>query len=227
MFGGMKKFAGIAVGLFIVFTVTYLVAEHFGFTEEKFVTDHITALRDQSGTATLVGVVIGGLLAGDLFLPVPSSIVMTLSGFFLGTWLGAAVSFAGAMCSALLGFGLCRWFGQKAFSRLIGPDDTTRVTRFLERYGSWAIILSRSVPMLTEVMSCLAGLSLMSWREFIALSAAGTLPICLVYAWAGARTGQMSFGIGWAVAVAFVIPAIGFGIVKLVSKNDKNSAPEP
>ncbi|MBA4387022.1 MAG: hypothetical protein C0404_03515 [Verrucomicrobia bacterium] len=219
----MKKFIGIAVGLFVVFTISFLIAEHYGFTDEKFVTQHITALRNKSDTPVLVGVVIGGLLAGDLFLPVPSSVVMTLSGFFMGTWKGAAVSFAGAMFSALLGFGLCRLFGRKAFNRLVGSEDTTRVAKFLETYGVWAIILSRSVPMLTEVMSCLAGLGLMSARKFAVLSAAGTLPICLVYAWAGSRPGQLSFGIGWAVAVAFVIPALGFGIVKLVERKKVKS----
>lgn len=213
----MKRFIAIAAVLFVLFTVSFLVAEHFGFTDEQYVLRQMTALRTDSGNSIVVGLVIWGLLAADLFLPVPSSVVMTLSGYFLGAWVGAGVSFAGAMFSALLGFGLCRRYGQKALARLAGEKDTERVAGFLETYGAWAIILSRSVPMLTEIMSCLAGLSLMSPLRFTLLSAAGTLPVCIVYAWAGAGSGKMSFGLGWAVVVAFALPAAGFGMMKLMT----------
>jgi membrane protein DedA with SNARE-associated domain len=88
------------------------------------------------------------------------------------------------------------------------------VSAFLERHGAWAILLSRSVPMLTEIVSGLAGLSRMRFPLFLALSAAGTLPICAVYAWAGARADALA---DWrvAVAVAFLIPAAGFGVIRL------------
>jgi len=213
----MKWFIGIAVGLFTLFTVTFLLAESFGLVNEQFFIQHLVALRERSGSGAWVGLVIFGLLAADLVLPIPSSIVMTLSGYFLGVGTGTLVSFGGAMVSALLGFGLCRGFGQKAFNRLIGQDDVSRVERLLERYGAWAIILSRSVPMLTEVMSCLAGLSRMRFPLFLSLSVAGTLPLCLVYAWAGSKSQQTPTGIGWAVLLAFVIPAAGFALVRTVS----------
>lgn len=222
----MRWFIGIAVGLFTIFTITFLLAEQFGWTESRFIIGHLTALRDSSDNGGLVGAAIFLLLAGDLVLPVPSSIVMTLSGFFLGTLAGTVVAFSGAMTSALVGFGLCRRFGQTAFNRLAG-HDTTRVQHLLDRYGAWAIIFSRSVPMLTEVMSCLAGLSRMPFRRFLALSAAGTLPICIVYAWAGSRSQQTPTGIGWAIVLAFVIPALGLGCVRLMSAKSQAARPSP
>ena len=213
----MKWFIGIAVALFTVLTVTFLIAESFGLTNEAFFIDNLTAIRTQS-SQLVVGAIVGGLLAGDLVLPVPSSILMTLSGYFLGLATGALVAFAGSMASALIGFGLCRAFGQRAFNRLAGESDVPRVRSFLEEYGAWAIILSRSVPMLTEVMSCLAGLGSMRLSRFLLLSAAGTIPICIVYAWAGSKSLEAPTGIGWAVLLAFVIPAAGFALVKIFGR---------
>lgn len=210
----MKFLIGIVTGLFLVFTLMFAWAESRGLIEPGYVQGLFESVRQNPGGLVLVALLVAGLLAADLFLPVPSSVVMTLAGLFLGTAIGAMVSFAGAMASALIGFGLCRRFGQKAFTRMIGDKDTARIARLLDSYGMWAILLSRSVPMLTEVMSCVAGLGSVPPRRFLAVSAAGTLPICLVYAWAGAASGDPS-GVRWAVLLAFVIPAAGFVAVRL------------
>jgi uncharacterized membrane protein YdjX (TVP38/TMEM64 family) len=213
----MKWFIGIAIGLFALFTVAFLLADSWGLTKEQFVVTHLTALHNRNGNDLLIGSVLFLLLVGDLVLPVPSSIVMTLSGYFLGWIAGALVAFLGATASAAVGFSLCRRFGQKAFNRLIGQKVVSRVQRFFDRYGVWAIVLSRSVPMLTEVMSCLAGMSLIRFPYFLVLSAVGTLPVCIVYAWAGSNSQRTPTGIGWAVFLAFVIPAAGFAWVRAVS----------
>ena len=152
------------------------------------------------------------LLTADLVLPIPSSIVMTLSGAFLGCLAGTAASFIGAMGSALLAFGLCRRYGQRAFEHMIAPPDAARIERFFQRHGAWGILLSRSVPMLTEVVSCMAGLSRLPWPHFVLLSAAGTLPVCLVYAWAGSHGAHT--GTGWALLIAFALPALALAILR-------------
>lgn len=222
---GMKWFIGIAVSLVVMFSVSFVVAESFGWTNEQVVTAWLKSIRDGKSGSELAALVVFGLLCGDLFLPVPSSIVMTLSGYLLGFPGGAGTAFAGSMCSAMLGFWLCRLFGRRAFVRLAGSGDTSRVERFMTRYGEWGIVLSRSVPMLTEVVSCLSGLSGMSFVRFLVLSVAGTLPICLVYAWAGSTSGGAPSGIGWAVLLAFVIPAVGFGVVRLMTRKREQVSP--
>lgn len=218
----MKWFVGIAVSLAVVFALTFLLAESFGWTDQRALTAWMESIRDEYGGSQAVALVIFGLLFGDIFLPIPSSVVMTLSGYFLGFPVGTAATVTGAMASAILGFGLCRLFGRRAFVRLAGSTDTSRVERFMDRYGEWGIVLSRSVPMLTEVVSCLAGLSGMSFARFLQLSIAGTLPICLVYAWAGSTSDGTPTGIGWAVLLAFVIPGVGFGIVRLVTRQARS-----
>lgn len=214
----MKWFIGIAVLLFAMMTVTFLAAKSTGRTEGEYVVRKMVELRDATGSRVVVGGIISAALALDLVLPVPSSVVMMVSGGMLGFSTGATVSFAGAMVSALLGFSLCRVLGRRAFERLVGAKDTSRIQAFFETYGAWAIILSRSLPMLTEVISCLAGLSPMSARRFTVLTVAGTLPVCLVYAWVGAGAGTVPWGIAWAGLVAFVVPALGLGLVQIMQR---------
>ncbi|MBM4156924.1 MAG: VTT domain-containing protein [Lentisphaerae bacterium] len=212
----MKRVAAIVIGMVAVLSLVFVAAESAGWMDPgRFRSLLETVHASPTGRLAVAGV-IGGLLAGDLVLPVPSSVLMTLAGAFLGTAAGTAVSFAGAMASALIGFAVCRRFGHAAFRRFAGEADADRVTRFLRDYGVWGILLSRSVPMLTEVVSCVAGLSDLPFRTFASLAAAGTLPICAVYAWAGARASDPS-GLGWAVLIAFLVPAAGFAAVRRFS----------
>jgi uncharacterized membrane protein YdjX (TVP38/TMEM64 family) len=211
----MKWMVSIALSLFLFFTLGFLVAEQAGWMDDGSVRAWMAKVHERPGGTVLVAGVIAGLLTADLLIPVPSSVLMLLAGTWLG-WLGGwLVTLAGAMGSALIGFGVCRRWGKGAFVRLVGDLDEARLTRFFERHGVWAILLSRSVPMVTEVVSCMAGLSGMRTRLFVIVTLAGTAPLCGVYAWAGARAVEGE-ALGWAVALAFVVPAIGTMVYRLV-----------
>ena len=207
----------MAIFLFLLFTLTFVLAEQAGWMESQWVSAQILRIQAMPAGRAWAAAVIAGLLTADLFLPVPSSVLMTLAGAVLGFTMGWIVNLVGAMGSAALGFGLCRRWGRPMFERLVSPRDAERITRFFERYGVWAILLSRSVPMLTEIMSCMAGFSALRGRLFFAVALLGTWPLCMVYAWAGHRALDAS-AIGWAVLMAFVLPAIGFGLVRWLGK---------
>ncbi len=209
----MRVFVAIAIGLVVVFSISFVFMESFGLADEGFIRAALDGVLDRASGRWLLAGLIAGLLVSDLLLPVPSSILMILSGYFFGLE-GALVSFAGALAGAILGFALCRLFGRRAVRRILDDSEILRVEQFFHRYGAWAVLLSRAVPMATEVVSCLAGMSAMSWRRFMVLSALGTLPLCLVYAWAGAYAGGSASSL--AVWVAVIIPAASFAIFRLL-----------
>lgn len=207
----MKTLAKLVGALVALLCLLYLLAHACGWLQPDAVEAQLSAWRQAPETAAWVAPCIAGLLAADLVLPIPSSLVMMASGALLGPLTGTVSSFLGAMTGALLGFLLCRRFGQIAFHRLVGDAEYARVSAFLERYGAWAILLSRSVPMLTEVTSCVAGLGSMPLGRFLALASAGTLPLCAVYAIIGARAGDGTLPALWALLLAFLLPAVGYG----------------
>ncbi len=217
----MRLLIAVGFGLFLLLTLAYLVLVPTGLISQEQLGLAFENQMESAGRAWASLLVIL-LLTIDLVMPVPSSAVMTLSGYYLGVFLGALVNFVGAVSAAVLGFWVCQRYGQEGFQRMIGEDGSSKVEWFFRRYGDWAIILSRPVPMVTEVISCLAGLSRMSWRRFLMLTSAGSLPISLVYAWAGHQA-QGKLTTAWAVLIALVFPVLGYALFLWLQKTSNST----
>lgn len=220
----MKRLLVIFTILLVIFTGLYLLGENLGWLDpqnlEQFLSRFSGTLAGRTWSAFSIIV----LLGIDLVLPVPSSVVMALSGKLLGFWAGGAVSFAGAMLAAVTGYSACYWGGRGIFNRLIKDKEADKVIAWFEKYGIYAIILSRPIPMLTEILSCTAGLYRFPFRIFLAASILGTLPICFVYSYFG-DLGSVTnpWPLVW---VAVIIPAIGWLIAYLIKRKTPATANE-
>jgi uncharacterized membrane protein YdjX (TVP38/TMEM64 family) len=202
------KLLGLVFGLASLLTAMFLMAASYGWTEERRVAAAIDAYASEGHGRISVGLAVVALLVADLALPIPSSLVMTLAGRFLGTGAGFACNLSGSLGASFLGYFLCRRFGRGAFARLFGSEDTRQAEALFSSFGPWAIALSRPVPMLTEIVSCLAGLTAMEVRSFVGLSVLGTAPISLAYAWLG-HEAKEPLGLQWPLVIAFLLPAGG------------------
>jgi uncharacterized membrane protein YdjX (TVP38/TMEM64 family) len=153
------------------------------------------------------------LLAADLFLPIPSSLVMVLSGAAFGVIWGALLSLVGSVGGEWLGFELVRSYGRRASANIVGDDEIDRLSRVFARHGAAAVAVTRALPVVMETMSVVAGLSTMTRRVFLLASFLGTAPIVFVYAYAGAvsrQTGSLVPATVMLVAVA----ALGWVVYK-------------
>jgi uncharacterized membrane protein YdjX (TVP38/TMEM64 family) len=153
------------------------------------------------------------LLAADLFLPIPSSLVMVLSGAAFGVVWGALLSLIGSVGGEWLGFELVRSYGRRASANIVGDDEIDRLSRVFARHGAAAVAVTRALPVVMETMSVVAGLSTMTRRVFLLASFLGTAPIVFVYAYAGAvsrQTGSLVPATVMLVAVA----ALGWVVYK-------------
>jgi uncharacterized membrane protein YdjX (TVP38/TMEM64 family) len=155
---------------------------------------------------------IGGLLALDIVLPIPSSLLSTAAGALLGFPLGTGVSWLGMTVASSLGY----WLGTRATgatSRFVGAESLRRAERLTQRFGDWAIVASRPVPVLAEAGALLAGILRTPWPRYLALSAGANLGVSLVYAFVGAYARQWdSFLL--AFAGALLLPAAGMLLAK-------------
>lgn len=166
---------------------------------------HWMANAGVSGAATVIG-----LLAVDIFIPVPSSLVMILSGAVFGVWWGALFALVGSIGGEWLGFELARRYGTRLSSRFIGDtDERARLNRILHRHGAAAVAVTRALPVVMETMSVVAGLSTMPRRTFLVASLLGTAPIVLFYAWAGASARETGSLVP-AVVMLVAVSAAGF-----------------
>ncbi|WNG19783.1 TVP38/TMEM64 family protein [Cystobacter fuscus] len=149
-------------------------------------------LLDTSPPDWQVALVLGALLAGDIVLPVPSSLVNTATGALLGFWRGTAVSWAGMMVASGLGYQLGARAGESALRRMVGESEVARLACMAERYGHWFLVAFRAVPVLAEASVVFAGVSRMSRRGFLLATALANLGISATYAAVGASAMRSS-----------------------------------
>ena len=127
-----------------------------------------------------------GLLVSDLFLPIPATPVMSAAGYLYGTPVGGLVSAVGSFAAGMAGYGLCRAFGRNIAVRLAGEKELAEHDTLFQRSGPWLVAASRWLPLLPEVISCLAGLTRMPLRVFAVSLACGAVPMGFVFAAIGA-----------------------------------------
>ena len=148
--------------------------------------DELAAHVTQGGTSRwLIAAAILALLAVDVFVPVPSSIVSTAAGVLLGFGFGAAVVWTGMMAGCIIGYTVGSR-GSGAARRLVGDDGLQRASRLVQRYGDMAIVVCRPVPVLAEASVVFAGLVRAPFRRFAQLTAISNFGIALGYAAFGA-----------------------------------------
>ena len=146
-----------------------------------------------------------GLLVSDLFLPIPATPVMSAAGYLYGTLIGGLVSAVGSFAAGMAGYGLCRAFGRNIALRLAGEKELAEHHTLFQRSGPWLVAASRWLPLLPEVISCLAGLTRMPLRIFVVSLACGAIPMGFVYAAIGAA-GQDNPKL--ALALSVLVPPV-------------------
>jgi uncharacterized membrane protein YdjX (TVP38/TMEM64 family) len=164
-----------------------------------------------------------GLLMSDLVLPIPATPVMTAAGYLYGPVLGGLISATGSFCAGMLGYGLCRAFGRGLALRLAGERELAEHETLFQRSGPWLVAASRWLPLLPEVVSCLAGLTRMPLRLFATALASGSLPLGFVYAAIGAA-GQDHPRL--ALGLSIIVPPILWALVRPLLHRHKK-APHP
>ena len=195
-----------------------LVLVPFFLFEEQFnaLAAHVTS---SSVSPVVAAMTIVALLAFDVLLPVPSSIVSTGAGVLLGFGLGTTIVWAGMMAGCVVGYALGAR-GSAVAGRLVGEPGLARAQDVAARYGDWTIVICRPIPVLAEATAVVAGVVRAPLRRFLVLTAAANLGIAAGYAAVGAYAMRVdSFLI--AFVGALLIPAVAMGIAKLVLRDHR------
>lgn len=188
-------------GLALLVLATWLVWG--GAWEARFTGEGAALWLAGAGSwAWLAGI---GLLAADLVLPVPGTVVMSALGYIYGPLAGGLAAAAGSMLAGLCGYGLGRLVGERAARKLLGDLDFEEGRLLFARGGGWLVALSRALPILPEALSCTAGLVRMPFARFLAALACGSLPVGFLFAWIGAAGRGAP---GWALAFSLLVPAM-------------------
>ncbi|MBN1092230.1 VTT domain-containing protein [Blastococcus sp. TML/M2B] len=162
----------------------------------------VDAVRGRLDGAGAVGwAALVGAVALVLTAPVPRTAVSVLLGVVAGFLPGLLVALGGAMVAAVLGFGLARWLGRSAVTRLAGPR-LDRLDRLLVDRGFVALLVGRLIPVVPfVVLSYGSGLTAMRLLPYAAATALGILPSTVVQVGVGASAPALVSGATAAVAL--------------------------
>lgn len=185
---------------------------------EGQVLDHSGRLFGAGGHAgALLALAIVALFAGDVLLPVPSSLVSVAAVALFG-WAGGLLIWIGMTIGCGLGYWLGRRAARPLAQRFIGPDEVARAQRIATDLGPATLVLARAVPVLAEASTVAAGLAAMPFGRFAMATGLANAGIALVYAAAGAAAAGSAGSFVILFVAALAVPAFGWIALRLFGR---------
>jgi len=139
-------------------------------------------------------------------LPVPQTAIIAALGIVYGTVIGGLLGSFALITSGLLAYFLMQTSARRLLVRLVGKRSMDKIGVFFNRSGTWAIVLTRSLPYsIPEAIVFLAGLSGMPVERFLAAVILGSVPTAFVFAGIGEAWADEPV---LALAVSYVLPII-------------------
>ena len=167
----------------------------------------ITVWLNTELSPSTVAIAVIGLLAGDILLPVPSSVVSTFAGRVLGFWGGAGASWCGMTAGAAIAFGLVRVFGRPLARWLSSDQELARTDALATRWGVLVLVVSRPIPVLAEASVLLMGTTRLAWWRFLIAVGLSNFGIAAAYAALGDRV-QLPIAIAASIALPLLAAAL-------------------
>jgi uncharacterized membrane protein YdjX (TVP38/TMEM64 family) len=202
--------------------VLALILVPFLLFQERMVRFSEALLHGASGGPSVAAAVVL-LLASDLFLPVPSSLVATASGLLLGLVPGMAATWVGLQSGALAGYGVGRLARRRVAARILGEAELQRATGAHTRWGGLSLIASRAVPVLAEGSVVIAGVARMPLLRFFCLVGMSNIAIATIYAGVGAYVRDVNTFL-LAFAASILIPGLLMLLYRVLSAHGVRSA---
>jgi membrane protein DedA with SNARE-associated domain len=199
-----------------------------------------------------------GLMLVDAVLPAASELVMLYAGAVAaGAFAGQNVTFFGAeiestfwayvamatagtvgyVAGSLLGWGIGFYGGRPFLERRgrwfhLTPDRLDRAEAWFARYGDWAVLLGRVMPVVRSFISIPAGVLEMPLVRYTVLTVIGSAVWCFGIAGAGVALGSSwehfheNFRYADYAVGLLVVLAVGYGAFKLVRRRARRRAIE-
>ncbi|MFX0067788.1 MAG: undecaprenyl-diphosphate phosphatase [Promethearchaeota archaeon] len=126
--------------------------------------------------------------------PIPSEAIImfgggaffSIYGFWTGLLITGIVGGLGECAGALFGFYISRFGGRPIALRLIGKTGIQFADEWFTRWGGWAVLVGRLVPLIPfDAVSYGAGLTRMRFRSFMTATAVGAFPRAFFYGYLG------------------------------------------
>jgi len=142
------------------------------------------------------GLVVTPFLPGDsLLFALGALAAVDTTGTLSAPLLNVLLAIA-AVLGNVSNYGIGRWIGPPAFSgryRLLKVEYLRRTEEFFLRYGGFAVLVSRFLPILRTCAPFVAGVGRMPFKSFLAYNLVGGVLWVTLFVWAGYFFGNIPF----------------------------------
>jgi membrane protein DedA with SNARE-associated domain len=180
----------------------------------------------------------------NLFPPIPSEVVMPLSGYTatqgqLSIWGVIAAGTFGSVLGAIFWYYVARWLGEDRLKRwtrrhgrwiTLGPKDVDRADDWFDKHGGWVVFFGRLVPTVRTLVAIPAGLFEMNVWFYLLLTTVGsaiwTAGLALLGWWLGSSWSSIGTYID---PVTYVVMAaiIAIYIYRVITFDSSEPEPRP
>ncbi len=193
------RWVRFALGLVVLaaFGLAYLLSDGFRAEVDRAVTilgrGDVAGLRDYilsfGAWAPIVSALLMVLQA--LVAPLPAFVLTFANGLAFGTFWGGMLSLVSASLAAAVSFWIARSLGRGPVEALVGREHLGAADRWFLRWGAYAILVARLVPVVSfDIISYAAGLTRMGFWRFMLATAVGMTPATFIYAYLGGKAPQ-------------------------------------
>ena len=133
-------------------------------------------------------------------VPLPSELIMPFAGYLVSTgemnlFLAATAGAIGCNLGSIVAYEVGKRGGRPLAEKygrylLIGPDELDMADRFFQRWGNWAVLIGRLLPVIRTFIAFPAGVARMKLVPFHIYTFVGSWPFCLALAWIGMKLGD-------------------------------------
>jgi membrane protein DedA with SNARE-associated domain len=133
-------------------------------------------------------------------VPLPSELIMPFAGYLvsignMNLYMAATAGALGCNLGSIVAYEAGKRGGRPIVERwgkylLIGPDELDAADRFFLRFGSWAVLIGRLLPVIRTFIAFPAGVARMPLVPFHIYTFVGSWPFCFALAWVGMKLGE-------------------------------------
>lgn len=143
-------------------------------------------------------IIVLAMIAQMFLLVIPTPLLMVVTVVAFGPLAGFVIILAAIFCASTVGYGLGALVGTPLIERLLGTKTEKKIVGFIDKYGFWAVIITRLSPFLSnDAISFVGGMLRMGYIRFIGATLIGIFPLAALIAFLGENNERLKSGLIW------------------------------
>ncbi|TDQ30594.1 TVP38/TMEM64 family protein [Zeaxanthinibacter enoshimensis] len=196
---------GIIISLFVLYFLVPSVREFLTHAWDVLTSEDEARIKEWiSGFGYLGPLVLVLAMVLQMFLIIiPTVLLMVVSVLAYGPVWGSLIIFVAVACASSVGYFIGRFLGEGKVGKLIGGKTERKISKFIEDYGFWAVVITRLNPFLSnDAISFVAGILRMGYLRFMGATLLGIAPLTIFLAIIGQSTQTLKTGLLWGSLVS-------------------------